>query len=117
MPTPPNILIAASRRSSHTHFSHGAMVVRGGRFVSVGHNHGNIHAEVAALNKLWPNKRKGTKVWSIRTTKTGKLAMAKPCDECEKYLLDNGVSTVYYSTSSGEIKMMRAKSGKFVEVN
>jgi hypothetical protein len=57
-----------------------------------------------ALKKLWPSKRQGTTVFSFRLSIEGSLAMAKPCPKCFQYLIDNGVSKVYYSTREGKIE-------------
>lgn len=94
-------------RSEHHIFKHAAFVIKGGSIVSSGYNHGHTHAEYHALNKLWPNKRKNVIIWSIRLTRTGKVSNAKPCPKCEKYLRENGVKTVFYSTTDGEIKKMK----------
>jgi pyrimidine deaminase RibD-like protein len=95
------ILRKLIEKSTHRLFFHAVLVERGGAILSSGYNHGKIHAEVNALSKLWPNKRAGTKVWSIRITKSDTLGMAKPCSACEAFLRENGVKTVMYSTPHG----------------
>lgn len=101
------LAMALTKKSKHRWAFHGVIVIKGGAIIAKGSNHDEIHAEVNALNKLWPSKRKHTTVWSIRITPGGKLRSAKPCEECEDYLRDNKVKTVYYSDVDGEIKMMR----------
>lgn len=96
-----------AKRSNHKWAHHAVFVFRGGALLAVGNNKDERHAEVAALNKLWWSKRKGTTVVSVRYTRSGTMAMAKPCPNCEKYLRENGVKTVYYSTDDGEMVMMR----------
>lgn len=76
-----------------------------------GHNHDGLHAEVVALKKLWPDHRPGTVVWSIRVTPGGRLAMARPCRTCMKFLLESGVKSVVYSDTDGSLKKMKLKSG------
>lgn len=95
------------KKSSHHQHFHAAVVVVGGSIQSVGWNHGKTHAEVKALQQLWPNKRKDVKVYSLRFTKSGKWSMAKPCKNCEKYLRENGVKTVFYTDFTGEMNKMR----------
>lgn len=68
--------------------------------VAVGFNCGDRHAERAALYRLWPSKRHGTTLISIRVTRHG-LAMAKPCPDCAALCQENRVSRVYYSTANG----------------
>jgi deoxycytidylate deaminase len=84
-------------RSDHEHYRHGALVLKGGNIIARGYNKGVKHAEVAALEKLDPEARKGCTVISIRVTKGGKLAMAKPCCKCEAYMREHGVHAVEWS--------------------
>lgn len=93
-------------RSPHN-FQHAVLVEKGGAVIAVGYNTGGRHAEVEALNKLWPSKRSGTRILSVRFTRTGKLAMAKPCRKCQAYLLQNGIKKVTYSNSAGSLEVMK----------
>lgn len=94
-----------AKRSTHNYAFHGAVVLRGGAIVATGYNHGWNHAEINALRSLWPSKRRGTLLWSIKLTKTGRLANAKPCADCEKFARESGVKYVYYSTPNGIERM------------
>lgn len=96
-----------AKKSNHKQFLHSAIVVKGGSVVATGHNRGWCHAEVAALKKLWPSERKGCKIYSFRVTKTGKMAMAKPCKECQTFLRENGVKIVYYTNTKGDMEKMK----------
>lgn len=100
-------LTKAARKSDHRAFQHVAIVQRGGAIVSIAHNYNWTHAEVRALAKLWPSKRVGTRIISLRITKGGKLAMAKPCKACMEYMLQAGVKSVVYSDSSGVLRKIR----------
>ena len=93
-------------KSTHPFFRHAAIVERGGAVVAMGYNHEGRHAEVVALSKIWPNRRQGLRLWSLRFTKAGKLGMAKPCLKCQAFLRENGVRVVWYSTSKGTIEKM-----------
>ena len=84
-------------KSDHEHFRHGALVIKAGNVIARGYNKGVKHAEVAALEKVDPDKRKGCTVISVRITKLGKLAMAKPCAKCEKFMREYGVAVVEWS--------------------
>jgi len=99
-------LFEISRKSPHN-FKHVAIVERAGKILAIGYNHDGIHAEESALKKLWPSERIGTRIISLRFTKTGKLANAKPCCECQKLLLESGVKKVTYSTPEGDLKICR----------
>lgn len=108
MRIPPTAIDIASK-SDHPDYRHAAIVVRGGAQISIGYNHGWRHAEVVALGPLWPSKRVGSRVWSLRFTKTGRLAMAKPCPSCEEFMRRAGVRVVYFSNRDGEIEVMKLR--------
>jgi deoxycytidylate deaminase len=96
-------LLRLTQKSRHFQFHHAVHVKRGGAVVSSGYNLETRHAEVAALEKLWPSERVGTTVVSIRVTKSGLLSSAKPCKNCMKYLLENGVKKLIYSDFDGKL--------------
>lgn len=100
---PYRIALRVARKSDHKLFKHVAIVVRGGAIVAVGYNHATTHAEVAALNKLWPSERRGTRVWSMRMNRSGHFRMARPCPNCMRYLKESGVKMVYYTDRVGDI--------------
>lgn len=93
--------------SPHPRFKHAALVLRGGALLAQGYNHDGRHAEVVALSKLWPSKRRGTTLLSLRMGPEG-LAMARPCAECARFLADAGVERVYFSNRAGEIELYEA---------
>ena len=97
----------AIKEAKHKFAFHGVIVVKGGAIVATGSNHDDRHAEVVALSKLWPSKRKGTTVISVRVRKTGTVGMAKPCQACEQFLRDNGVKKVVYSDACGQMHTMK----------
>lgn len=94
-------------RSDHRNFRHGVVVMRGGSIIATGANRSFEHAEVNALKKIAPENRRGCKIISIRVTKTGKLAMAKPCPECEQYLRENGVKVVMWTDADSRMHRER----------
>jgi deoxycytidylate deaminase len=99
---PYRIALRLARKSNHPDsFRHVAIVIRGGAIVATGHNHDMVHAEVAALNKLWPSERVGVRVWSIRIGRNDQVKFAKPCAKCARYLRESGVRQVFYTTSDG----------------
>jgi deoxycytidylate deaminase len=92
-------------KSNHSSFMHAAILVKGGSIISTAANKGHKHAEVLCISKC-ANLR-GTTLISIRITKGGKLlAMAKPCPNCERFLKEKGIKTVFYSTSDRQIAKM-----------
>lgn len=99
-------------QSTHDKYKHGVIITKGSSVLATGFNHGGdnhgaIHAEYHALNKLWPNKRKGATVWSVRITPGGKLSMAKPCAKCHKMLIANGIKKVIYTTYGATIEILK----------
>jgi len=101
---------------SPQHFKHAAIVFRGGAIIAEAHNDGKHHAEVRALQhaRIWTHAR-GLTVLSVRVTKRGLLRNARPCENCLRYMHDNGVATVLYSTDEGEIKRLRLGGGVYRE--
>jgi hypothetical protein len=97
--------------SGHEWAWHVVFVMKGGKVLAHGVNKGNIHAEWACLNKLWPNKRKDTTIISYRITRSGKLAMARPCPKCFALLKKFGVKKVIYSGSDGLMHSFRVSQG------
>lgn len=95
--------------SRHSWANHAAVVTKGGAVQNAAGNTPNRHAERIALERLWPSKRKGTKVLSIRVRADGSLGMAKPCDRCMAYLEKNGVTSVTYSTDDGRLERVRVR--------
>ena len=94
-------------KARHPQHKHVAIVLRGGAIMSVGHNYDSVHAEVAALSRLWPDQRKGCKVWSLRVRKHGQYGLAKPCPKCQQFMRENGIKTVFYSDAEGVIVKMK----------
>lgn len=103
------LLYRTSQKSPFDDFRHAVLVLQGGRVKAIGYNTYQHHAEIHALQKLWPSERRSTKIVSVRFNKSGKLAMAKPCPECQKYLKAMGVKKVEYSDSNGRMQLMRLR--------
>jgi len=96
-------------RSTHSVYHHSAVVVRGGAVVGVGFNTASAHAEVAAIRNIWPDKRRGCKIWSMRYTTTGTLANARPCPACQRVLAEAGIRVCFYSDANGEIRRLKLR--------
>tara|TARA_Y100000389_G_C17450756_1_gene514621 strand:+ start:514 stop:792 length:279 start_codon:yes stop_codon:yes gene_type:complete len=80
-------------------------------YYNIDGKYNSIHAEVNAINKLpINNKRKKVNVFVFRTNKSGKvLTMAKPCDNCIKYIKQNlrikgyRLNNIFYTDFNGYI--------------
>ena len=110
---------------SNYRFKIGAVVFKGNRILSSGHNeirssnipskhklyNNSIHAEQAALLGTDWNKLKGCSILVMRCSKTkGNLSNAKPCPLCQKLLAHIGIRNIYYSNEMGEIVHAKLES-------
>jgi deoxycytidylate deaminase len=77
--------------------------------LAAAHNTPNRHAEKAALEQLWPSKRRGTTLLCVRVNAQGELCMAKPCSDCWEYLVANGVRSVIFTNEAGELELLRVR--------
>ena len=99
-----NLLKKLSKKSDHKSYKHATLIMKGGALLSVGYNHGELHSEVVAIKKLWPNKRLGTTVINIRTKKDGSIGNSYPCQDCLHLLKTAGVKKLIVYTSIGYIQ-------------
>jgi len=84
----------------------GAIIFKGGSILSRGYNYESVHAEHSALKKLKPHQTEGADILVVRINTKG-LAMAKPCTDCHKKLVNNGIRRVFYSDNDGGIQVMK----------
>lgn len=103
---------SASLLSNHRQFKVGAAIMRRRRPISVGANvmkthpvyacsdRVSIHAEMRAILSAEIPIR-GADIYVYRATARDELAMARPCDECLKVLVDVGIKRIYYTTPHG----------------
>ena len=102
MTIPLSTLRKFAELSNHHKNTHATLVVKGGAILAHGYNYGTIHSEVNALNKLWPSKRKGVTLINIMITRRKKtIGTSKPCVNCMRYLRENKIRKVIFSTSEG----------------
>lgn len=90
---------------------HGAVIVKGGRVISVGINknrnhptvvssehiktHCSVHAEVDAIRKV--KNVKGATIYVARVNKNGQDRLSRPCDRCHKAIQEAGIRKVIYT--------------------
>lgn len=94
---------------------HGAVIVRGGSVLAVGHNkwrnilsnvvtnaynnqrNGDVavHAEIDALSRV--SNPNGATIYIARISPKGKPLLSKPCPACAKALDDAGISKIVYT--------------------
>jgi deoxycytidylate deaminase len=100
----------AARCSTHN-FRVGAVVVKRNQVLSIGFNQPGkthpkahtawqrIHAELDAVLHLPHDETRGATMIVVRLTKTGLLAMSRPCGVCYALLRYAGFKSVAYSTA------------------
>jgi len=81
----------------------GAVIVHGGKILSIASNTPNGHAEVNAIKQA--SKTEGADIYVVRHTPTG-LAMSKPCNDCMVAIRSAGIRRIYYTSRSGHHKVM-----------
>jgi hypothetical protein len=92
-------------KSTHPKFKHAALVFHKEELVGYANNKGKEHAEVRALQVArLHGYTKDLILISLRVTKTGRLALAKPCVGCLFYIkVHGGVSKIMYSNDKGRL--------------
>lgn len=95
---------------------HGAVVVKGGRVLSLATNKKRndlnvafshegyqpvltTHAEVAAMNRISADQLRGAIIYVARVDANGKPLISRPCFRCMDALVEAGVKKVVYTTS------------------
>lgn len=100
-------------------FRIGAVIFKGSRIISSGHNgirsvsqikdkfkkyENSLHAEQAALISIDWNKVKGCSILVMKISPSkGTLSMALPCEMCRAILNHVGIKNIYYTNQKGEI--------------
>lgn len=89
----------------------GAVITKNNQIISMACNedkthpksryfHRKLHAELSAILRSRTNLT-GCSIYVYRETKTGELAMAKPCFSCQEAIRKSGIRKVYYSKIGG----------------
>lgn len=110
--------IEQAEKVSNRRFAHGCVVFRDNQIISVGYNMNRLvprlyeygytrnckhHAETHALLKANPDELVGSSLIVVRKGKT-KLCNSKPCASCMSLIIESGIDTIHYSTTSGDIE-------------
>jgi deoxycytidylate deaminase len=101
-----------SCKSDHHQHKLGCVIVKGNSVISTGYNQIKthplsphawkmVHAEFSAVLGISASDLKGSTVYVYRETKSGELALAKPCIYCHKMLENCDIKTVYYTIKGG----------------
>lgn len=120
-----NFAAGVASTSIHPKWKVGAIIVRSGNIISAAPNSprnapwlmsglpgASWHAEETALRKLFrqADRAEGAVLYVARINRESDLRLARPCETCYARIIDAGVKTIVYSTSSsgyGIEKVMR----------
>lgn len=107
-----DLAVRAAEASEVTQHRHGAVVVKGGRVLSIGlnkwRNQGmpttdeynpylTVHAEIDALSRV--KDARGTTLYIAQVNRQGEEKMSRPCDNCAKAIQEAGVKAVVYTVN------------------
>ena len=122
-----SIAMTEALKSDHIKMRMGCVIYSKKRILSLGHNcqrmvkklhpkfqnwKGSVHAEVDAIIKAKKDLR-GSTLLVVRINKKNELRMAKPCNDCMKYIEYVGIKRIYYSLSNPPfIEKIEIKEGK-----
>ncbi len=97
--------------STHPQWKVAAILVKGGRVLSMGVNRYrnspakvglegvSYHAEEVALKRA--GDASGATIYVARVTRSGYLGLAKPCEKCQELLETHGVRRAVWTTQHG----------------
>lgn len=105
----------------------GAVIFKGSKIISSGHNYirscssvhsryrkwmNSLHAEVdAIINAGDVSKLKGASILVMKVSKKyGKLSNGNPCPWCKLLIKNSGIKTIYYSNKFGEIESIKVNN-------
>lgn len=90
---------------------HGAIIVKGGRVLSVGINANrndpthsypshslSTHAEAAALKAIRGDECRGSKIYVARLLRNDSSGLSRPCDLCYLKIRRAGIKEIIYTT-------------------
>jgi len=99
--------------------THGAVVVKGGRVLSIGWNKNrnhpmfvspehiksdcSYHAEEVAIREAGEGNVRGAVIYVARVNKNGYDRDSKPCPKCASLIEKVGIKRIVYTTEAGEI--------------
>lgn len=111
-------------KKSNARNTHGAVVVKGGRVLSIGwnknRNHPKIvspehiktecsyHAEEVAIREAGEENVKGAIIYVARVSKSGQDRDSKPCPKCATLIEQVGIKRVIFTMEAGELNYARS---------
>lgn len=101
-----------SLKSNHHQHKLGACIVKKNKIIGFGYNvdkthtksphkYKRLHAEVASILGLPYEELRGSTIYVYRETKSGDLALARPCASCYEMIKLVGIKYICYSSIDG----------------
>lgn len=111
------LCISEMEQSEHPLYKMGAVVFKGSRIISSGHNQfrssnipsqykkfdDTLHAEQAAILGVEWKRMKNSSILVMRMNQSGNISMAYPCNYCYESIVYIGIKWIYYTNRQGEI--------------
>ena len=111
------IATKAARESIFRRARVGAVIAKGERILSTGHNYigytkwikrpykESVHAEQAAILRLLKDRRlndlAGATIYVSRIGRDGCIRLSYPCSNCQRLIQSVGITEVVYTTNNG----------------
>jgi hypothetical protein len=89
-------LVRKASKSEHR-YQHATLLCRGGSIVACACNRPGVHSEIAALNKVKRDKRRGLTFINIRIRRDGSLGLSRPCLACQRRFKAEGITRGSYT--------------------
>lgn len=121
-----NAAIEEAMNSEHPQWKVGAIVVRSGRVLGRGNNKYrnnpsivgkdgvSYHAEEVAIRRA--GSTEGATIYVARITRSGYVAIAKPCETCQELLELAGIQTAVWTDTGGIGKARVSKLGQIARI-
>lgn len=111
----------ARKNSDFPTYKHAAVIVRGGRIISIGINklrpgiakHPAYakkahHSELDAVLGIDPDILRGSTIYIAGiSSRSGNLVTSKPCECCQQMLRDYNIKTAVYHTGEGTVEFWK----------
>lgn len=113
-----NLAVEEAYKSEHSRFGIGAVIFKGSRIISSGHNQfrsctipiryrrrdDTLHAEQDAVKGVNWSKLNGSSILIVRLNMSGNFSLAFPCEYCLSTLKYVKIKWIYYTNRKSEIR-------------
>jgi deoxycytidylate deaminase len=103
------------------HFFHVAAIFKRNKILSIGqnsfkthpiaqkygHRNNSLHAEISSAIRYGNDDFSGLSMAVLRISRQHKLALSKPCEHCQKFLLDTNLKNIFYTDEQGNWRKLK----------